>query len=320
MRQLIYLTAFCIFGLTACTSDYKKGERGIEYKIIAGGNGNKVAYGNFLQIQTKQIYGDAKIDTVLFDSRDIIPGIERYDSTTYPGDLLKIFGQLRKADSLVLRLSTDSIYGNTRQKPSFVGTEGYMYTTIKVVNIFTSQAQADSAYSAEMKIAKPKIFKKQVQEVEKMLTINKHQMEVDDKIITGYLTKNGIIATKSNWGTYVAIHDQGIGDKIDNNSMVTINYSGRTLDSGRVFDSNTDAKFNHVVPIQVRTGQLSGIMLGWSDGLEQLRKSSKATFYIPSMLAFGSPGDPKKKIKPHENVIFDIEIINVTKEDTTGVH
>ena len=317
MKQFRYLSVISIFWLTACTSDYKKSERGLEYKIIADGNGKKVAYGNFLQIQTKQIYGDPNMDTILFDSREIVPGIEPYDSTSYPGDLLKIFGQLRKGDSLVLRLSVDTIYGrNLRQRPSFVKDGGYMYTTIKVINKFNSQAQADSAFSAEIKIAKPKMFKKQLQEVEKILAKNKQQLEVDDKIISDYLAKNDISAARSNWGTYVAIHEEGTGDKIDNNSIVTINYSGKTLDSGKVFDSNIDPKFNHAVPLVVSTSQLSAVMFGMSDGMRQLRKGAKATFYIPSTLAFGLGGAPKKKIKPNENLIVDIEIINVTNEDT----
>src|SRR4029077_6576355 len=96
MRRFVYLSAFGIFGLAACTSEYKKAERGLEYKIIADGSGNKVSYGNFLQIHTKQIYGDSNMDTVLVDSREIMPGIERYDSISYPGTLLEVFGQLRK--------------------------------------------------------------------------------------------------------------------------------------------------------------------------------------------------------------------------------
>ena len=317
MRQFIYLTTLSIFGLTACTSEYKKAERGLEYKIIGNGRGNKVAYGNFLQMHTKQIYQGSNMDTVLVDSRDIMPEIERYDSLSYPRDLFKIFGQVRKADSLVLRLSADSIFGSNMQPPpSFVKKGGYMYTSIKVINIFDSKAQADSAYAAEMKIAEPKIFKRQVQEVEKTLLLNKRQLEVDDKIISDYLAKNNIIASKSKWGTYVVINKEGVGDKIDNKSVVTINYSGRTLDSGRTFDSNIDPKFNHIGPLQVRTSTLGGMMLGWSDGLGQLRKGTKATFYIPSTLAYGTVGDLKKKIKPNANLVFDIEIVDVINEDS----
>jgi len=316
MKQFFYLSAICLVALASCKPDYKKADQGIEYKIVADGSGNKVAYGNYIQMQIRQMYKNNNKDTTMVDSRDLMPRIESFDSLSYPAPYFKIFAEARKGDSIVLRMSTDSLMKTSPQGlPPFIQKGGYLYTTIKVVNIFTTKEMADSANAAEMKIAKPKIYKKQMEEVQKQLDANKSQIEIDGKTIADYLAKNNITATKGAWGTYVSIQEPGTGDNIDKNTVVTVNYTGRTLDSGKVFDSNVDPKFKHVQPYQINMGQLGGIILGWIDGLVQLKKGAKATFYIPSSLGYGKGGNPQGGINPNANLVFDINIVDVVSEE-----
>jgi len=314
MKQFFYLSAFSILALASCTSGFKKAGDGIEYKIIADGSGKKVEYGNFLQMHIVQLFKGANKDTVLNDSREIMPRIEPFDSNSYPKAYFNVFKELRKGDSLVLRLPTDSVFKyNPDQMPPFMKGGGHLYTTIKVVNIFTTPAQADSAYQAEMKIAKPKIIKKQKEEVDRQLVKNKQQIEFDGKLISEYLAKNNIKAVKGEWGTYVAIQEEGTGNKIDEKSIVSVNYTGRTLDSGKVFDSNINPKGQ---PYQVNIGEVGGVILGWTDGLKQLKNGAKATFYIPSSLGYGVAGNPRAGIKPNDCLVFDIQIVDVTDAAT----
>ena len=49
---------------------------------------------------------------------------------------------------------------------------------------------------------------------------------------------------------------------------------------------------------------------GFMDGLKQLRLGSKARLYIPSALAYGANGRTPK-IKPNENLIFDITVVSL---------
>ena len=315
MKQFIYLSVFCVFAFAACTSPYKKGDSGLEYKVIEDGSGKKLAYGNFLQMHITQRYKDAKKDTLLGDSRDYMPRIEAFDSNSTPPAYLKILGNTRKGDSLVIRILADSVYKQSpTEMPSFIKKGGYLYTTVKIINIFTSKEQADSANTAEMKTAKPKIYKKQLEKVEKDIATNKAQIEADSKVISAYLEKNNIKTIKGNWGTFIAIHTEGTGAKMDNNSVATVNYTGKTLDSGKVFDSNLDPKFNHMEPLQVYVGQLGSMILGWPDAFMQLTKGTKATIYIPSSLGYGKNGNPPK-IGPDANLVFDVDIIDVSTEE-----
>ena len=313
MKQFFYLSVFCVLALTACTGAFKKGENGLEYKIISGGGKQALVYGNFIQMHVKQIYAGSK-DTVLMDSRDMMPSLQLFDSVNTPLAYYNILRQLKKGDSLIIRLLTDSaVKGSPQGMPPFMQKGKYIFTHVKLINVFETQAQADSAMKGEMMLAKPRMYKKQLEELEKELAKNKTQIENDQKIIADYLLKNNIKAQKTKWGTYVAITTEGTGNLINNDDVATVNYTGKTLDSAKVFDSNIDPKFQHVQPLQVIMNQMGSVILGWTDALSQLKKGSKATIYIPSSLGYGKSGNGSE-IKPDANLIFDMEIINVENE------
>ena len=318
MKQLFYLSAICIFVLSACTGSFKKGDNGLEYKIIADGSGKAIGYGNHMQIHIKQVYGGTK-DTVLRNSREEIPfmpQISVLDSVSTPLAYFKILSKMKKGDSLIVRLLTDSAYKNSQQgMPPFMKKGKYIYLHIKLVNFFETKDQADSAKMAEAKLAKPRIFKKQMEEIEKDLAGKKEQLVADSKTIEAYLAKNNIKAQKTKWGTYVSITTEGTGDKLNSNHIASVNYTGRTLDSAKVFDSNTDPKFGGPKPAyEVNIGELGGVILGWTDALMQLKKGSKAIVFIPSSMAYGVNGNGAI-IKPNEILMFDMEVIEAVTED-----
>jgi FKBP-type peptidyl-prolyl cis-trans isomerase FkpA len=313
MKQFIYLSAICMLALSACTGAFKKGDNGLEYKIISSGSGKTIGYGNFMQIHIKQVYAGTK-DTVLMDTRDYMSRIQLLDSVSTPLAYFKILKQMKKGDSLVIRLLTDTVFKDPKNPiPPFMKKGKYLYTHVSMVNIFETKEQADSANQAETILAKPRIYKKQLEEIEKDLAGKKADLDAESKTIEAFLAKNNIKATKTKWGTYVAITTEGTGEKLTNKDVAIVNYTGRTLDSGKVFDSNIDPKFMHVQPLEVNLGEFGGIILGWTDALMQLKKGSKATVYIPSTLGYGAAGNGEK-IKPGENLIFDMDVIDVTNE------
>jgi len=314
MKQFIYLSAICMLALSACTGSFKKGDNGLEYKIISSGSGKTIDYGNFMQIHIKQVYSGTK-DTLLMDTRDYMSRVQVFDSVNTPLAYFKILKQMKKGDSVVIRLLTDTVFKDQKnQMPPFMKKGKYLYTHVKMVNIFQTQEQADSANKAEAILARPRIYKKQVEEIEKGLAEKKADLEAESKAIEAYLAKNNIKATKTKWGTYVAITTEGTGEKLSSKDVAIVNYTGRTLDSGKVFDSNIDPKFMHVQPLEVNLGEFGGIILGWTDALMQLKKGSKATVYIPSTLAYGTAGKGDQ-IKPGDNLIFDMDVIDVTNEE-----
>ena len=112
---------------------------------------------------------------------------------------------------------------------------------------------------------------------------------------------------------YVENQLEGSGPLLDTSVVAEVNYTGRTLE-GKVFDSNTDPSFKHPEPLYVNlTNDPSlgkGVIIGWKDGLMMLKKGSKAKFYIPSGLAYGSRG-AGADIPPYSVLMFDIEVTDV---------
>lgn len=312
MKTRSFLPAFFLIFLAACASNsFKKGDNGLEYKIISDGSGKTIGYGNFVQLHFKQIYKGAT-DTILGDSRDYMPRINMLDSISTPPEYFKVLKQLRKGDSLVLRTRVDSFYKrDPKAIPPFMKNSDYILTTLKIVNIFETQAEADSANKAEAKMGKPKMVKKQIDEIETVVIgKNKAQWEADIKKIEEYLTKNNIKAVKARWGTYVNFTDEGTGPTITTDDIVSVKYTAKTFDSTHVVDSNMGPNGE---PYQVNMSQFGTVVLGWHDALLQMKNKSKAVIYIPSTLAYGKDGRPG--IKPNENLIFDIEIVNVENEE-----
>jgi FKBP-type peptidyl-prolyl cis-trans isomerase len=161
-------------------------------------------------------------------------------------------------------------------------------------------------------IGKATNYKKALDKIKETIVTNAEQMKTDDQIISGYLATNKIVATKTDWGTYVALTTPGEGNNLDKNSYAVVNYTGKTLKDS-TFDSNTDPAFNHVSPFNVDMSEFSYIP-GWIDGLKMMKKGSKGKIFIPSTLAYGKNGS-SPKIGPNENLVFDIEILDVLTKD-----
>jgi FKBP-type peptidyl-prolyl cis-trans isomerase FkpA len=312
MKQIFNAAVICTIALAACTTPFKKAKDGSQYKIISAKDGAKVLTGNFIEMNTVAKYKDSILSSSFEDG---MPQYAMYDTTNFPEPFKEIFKSIRVGDSIVLKVSTDSIIAKSQgQAPPFMKKGNFILQTFKISAVFTSKEQMDSAQKSHIPVAKVKAQKKQMEQVEKDLAANKDQIDKDSKLIADYLAKNNIKATKTKWGTYVAIQTEGAGPQLTATDVASVNYTGRTFDSSKVFDSNIDPKFNHVQPYDVPLGQMGGIIIGWVDALLQMKKGTKATVYIPSSLAYGKSGR-QPEIKPDAILVFDMEVVNATNEE-----
>lgn len=312
MKQIFNAAVICLLALAACTTPFKKAKDGSQYKIISAKNGAKIITGNFIEMNTVAKYADSILTSSIEDG---MPQYALYDTANFPAPFKEIFKSVRVGDSIVLKISTDSIIAKSQgQAPPYMKKGKFIIQTFSITNVYATKEQMDSAQKAHIPVAKVRGMKKQMESIEKELAANKPQIEKDSKLIDEYLAKNNIKATKTKWGTYIAVQTEGTGAQLSSNDVASVNYTGRTFDSSKVFDSNTDPKFKHVQPYDVPLSQFSGIMLGWPDALLQMKKGTKATVYIPSSLAYGKNGR-QPEIKPDAILVFDMEVVNVTSEE-----
>lgn len=315
MRSLIIVLLASIL-FVSCTSNYGRLNNGYEYKVIHNNAGDKAVYGNVIQFHLRQFYSDNLKDTVLGDTRDnYVSRIEKLDSATLPVQYVNALEGASKGDSIVIRISVDSAYNYPyAQIPKYMRKGGYIYTTIKLLNVLKNEDLADSVRRADIALNGRKLYDKQMADIEKELQKDSAQLIFDINKIKEWLEKKHIPYIKGKLGAFVHINKEGEGRTIAYNDVIAVNYSEHVLDSTRILDSNTDPVFNHVEPYELNMRQVGMVVPGWIDALQHLKKGSKATIYIPSSLAFGKKGKPGK-IAPNTNIVFDIEVLNVISED-----
>ena len=113
-------------------------------------------------------------------------------------------------------------------------------------------------------------------------------------------TKEGVVTTES--GLQYKVLIEGDGAKPTAEDTVTVNYRGTLLD-GTVFDSSYDRG-------QPASFRLSGVIPGWTEGLQLMPVGSKYEFFIPSDLAYG-PGGTGRDIGPNATLKFEVELLEI---------
>ena len=92
--------------------------------------------------------------------------------------------------------------------------------------------------------------------------------------------------------------------KAESGKKVKVHYEGMLMD-GVIFDSSF--KRNQPIDFTLGVGQ---VIKGWDEGISLLSVGEKATFIIPSDLAYGKSG-AGGVIPPDATLIFDVELISV---------
>ena len=105
-------------------------------------------------------------------------------------------------------------------------------------------------------------------------------------------------------GLQYKVVKEGKGAKPTTSDRVKVNYHGTLID-GTVFDSSIDrgtpAEFS-----------VSGVIRGWSEGLQLMSVGSKYQFAIPYELAYGDR--EMGNIHPFSTLLFEVELIEIVKK------
>jgi FKBP-type peptidyl-prolyl cis-trans isomerase len=281
--SLYAFVGLAMMGAISCTSqEFKKTKSGLLYKIISDKKNPVVKKGEFLKVHFIQ-----KVrDSVLYSSEGGMPVYIQVDSARPTYSPTEVFPLLRKGDSAVVVEMADTLqkhYGG--QLPPFIHKKDKLTIAFKVLNVFPTLQEKTADQEKE-----------QVSEKEREI-----------KAVEDYLARNNIKAEKTAKGTYVVVNSVGDGPQVDSGKQVSVRYTGKLLPSGKEFESNMKGPGNEPFKFVVGQGQ---IIQGWDDGLRKFKKGGKGTLYIPAFLAYDQSPGPGHK--PYENLIFDVEIADVT--------
>lgn len=114
-------------------------------------------------------------------------------------------------------------------------------------------------------------------------------------------SKEGVQVTAS--GLQYIVLKAGTGKKPVSASSVTAHYTGMFTD-GTVFESSRD----NGKPIDF---PVTGVIAGWTEGLQLMKEGAKYKFFIPQELAYGATPRQGGPIKPFQALVFEVELIKV---------
>ena len=162
----------------------------------------------------------------------------------------------------------------------------------------------DSLNQAEMRVPGEQLeaaFAELQQKMEeKSRAASEGTVKEGDAFLAENKAKSGVQTTES--GLQFEVLEEGTGATPSREATVRVHYEGRLLD-GQVFDSS----IARGEPIEF---PLTGVIAGWTEGLQLMKEGAKYRLTIPAELAYGAQG-AGAMIQPHSVLQFDVELIAV---------
>lgn len=288
----------------ACSGGgFKKTKSGLLYKIESADKSLPVAKrGDILKVYVVQKTADTTFGTNFGE----LPIYAPVDSTGPNYNPAEVFRLLRKGDSVTIVMSPDTLLKKGAQLPPFIKRKDKIMLCFRVVDHFTNDSLAQVDRMAEMK-----------KEDARLKAASEGQKTKDAAALDAYVKKNNITVQKTPNGVYYEITSTQNGAAIDTGDMVAVKYSGHN-EAGKYFDSNMDSakqiQPHGLEPFQFEAGG-QGAIPGMTEAILFFKKGDKGRMFIPSVLAYGANPQPGGPIKPNENLIFEIEVVDVKKRN-----
>lgn len=256
-------------------------ESGIKYKLLRDAKGKKYPQeGDFVRIHINTRYKDS----VIVDSKSQTGGEPVRFPVSPPrfhGDLSEVFPLMTPGDSGLFVVPIDTMVANGQKLQPWMEEGNEILYTIELVSVQTREE-----------------LQKEMEEKAK----EKGDPEKEDKELQAYFKKNKISPQKRSSGLYYLVTKSTDGAKPLSGKTVYVNYTGKLI-NGTIFDSNVGKD-----PFKFILGR-GQVILGWDEGIAQLKKGEKATLFIPSHLAYGE-NPPTSKIPANATLIFDVELVD----------
>ncbi|WP_340153612.1 FKBP-type peptidyl-prolyl cis-trans isomerase [uncultured Marivirga sp.] len=293
--------------IVACDSQtQEKTEDGVEYVLIESGEGGSFEEGDFAIFSIKIV--DSK-DSVMIDSeRDGELPVQINDSIlSTRGPLFSILKELQIGDSIKTKLSASQVLTEGFRQPISQDKDKAERLTVFAKTLEKLDTAGFMAWQQQ----------KRTEAMEEMQKKAEEQKGIDDQLIKDFLAQKNIEANRTESGLFYIVTQEGSGEQPQQGDSVSVNYVGKLMD-GTVFDTSYEELAQEAgvynenrtySPFSFPIGKRQ-VIAGWDEGLMLLNEGSKATFYIPSGLAYGQRGSGRR-IPPNSPLIFDVELVEV---------
>ena len=120
-----------------------------------------------------------------------------------------------------------------------------------------------------------------------------------DEFLAANAKKDGVVTADS--GLQYEVLREGKGKQPTAENTVKVHYAGSLID-GTEFDSS----YKRGAPVDF---PVTGVIPGFSEGLQLMKEGAKYRFTIPAAQAYGEQAPPS--IGPNQVLVFDVELIEV---------
>ena len=289
-------------GLASCNGGFKKGNGGLLYDVLVDKGGAKVNEGDFVSLDLiAKTDGDSVLMSTYEQGRPILTLLQKPQTS---GDIFAGVKLLAEGDSAIIKTEIDSIYKKGTRRPPIKGK--YIVYTVKIEKVIPKGKMADTAFNSK---------------IQAYMKVQADAMRKQEPVkIKKYIDDNKLVGTTTASGLFYTITKPGEGDKPAVADTAEVLYTAKYL-NGKVFETNIkevaqkNKTFNPMQQykaIRIPVG-VKGVIPGWDEGLMLLNKGAKATFVIPSKLAYGEQG--YQIIPPFTPLVFDVELVSIIKPD-----
>jgi len=300
MKKNLMFLALVSLGLASCNGGFKQADGGLLYDIHTDKDGPTIQPGDFvsanLVIKTDK---DSVLQSSYETGRPIETPIPKPQS---PGDIISGLLKLSEGDSATIKINADTMFKKQQRPPNFKGK--YLVYVVKIEKVIPKGKLSDQVFQGRV----ADYLKSEGDAIKKL----------EPALIKKYIEDNKLKVTTTADSLNYQITTPGSGPTPAVGDTVVVNYTGKFLKDGRVFDSSireigVKAKLKSLEmrpfkPIHIPVGERR-VIRGWDEGLMLLNKGAKATFVLPSSLAYGAQG--MQEIGPYTPIAFDVELLAI---------
>jgi FKBP-type peptidyl-prolyl cis-trans isomerase FkpA len=271
---------------------------GNRYELFtADGSGTQVQPGDYVHFNAAM---RTEGDSILFStwaSGGELPVVQAASLTATKdevGPVEDIVRQMRVGDSAVVRVNISEF---PSKPPGMENDSVVLYDVVVSKIVSEEEFNADLTAKQAEAAAKAEVIK--ALEPERLTFAESIRKDYADGKLTAQLK-----STES--GLKYIIHEAGTGKQAEAGLGVTVQYIGQLVTDGSVFDQS----FNRGEGIAFQLG-IGRVIPGWDEGIALLKVGEKATFFIPSELAYGAQGTPDGSIPADSELAFYVELEDV---------
>jgi FKBP-type peptidyl-prolyl cis-trans isomerase len=187
-----------------------------------------------------------------------------------------------------------SVIGNSLKMAGFSTFNSKLF--LQAVNEVLGEKPTAFKPNQNDSIIKNYFMKLQSKKASENLVIGKKFMEENKK-------KDSVVVLPS--GLQYKVITLGQGESPTMTDKVSVHYEGKLI-NGKVFDSSKQRG----QPLDI---SVNGVIKGWTEALQLMKKGSKWILYIPPDLAYGEQN--MQSIEPNSVLIFEVELLSIEKEN-----